>query len=354
MNRFSTILSLIFIIAFANSTKMVSFSDIVYSLMDITDDSQKESLKQVGQVSETFQKTRTQLLNLDKTLLAECLEIKKEGETSNKNYETQLSEIGVHTVKVVESNKAIAVEMQGLNKRKEEYLVEARTTGLEILSSKKYMIELENSITDRVGVLLRLKNIVQDELTASKRNSELEKISVNKKLSGYSFLEFENIQDSLRTLLESSDAITKSMITTLITLSQANKKALFSDPTTVGKINVMIEEIINKSKMSLVNSRKANHGKIFTLERIMNHARREVEKIEEKLLSLYSATMANNQDIILSKANAVEVQKNVKRAARQNANFANMCSKQNDLLKRNIHTLENIVSKFQVLKSDLE
>ena len=65
MNKLSTIISILFVISFANCTQKISYSDIVYNLMELNGDNSDEKLTQLKATNEGFIKSRTFLLKLD-------------------------------------------------------------------------------------------------------------------------------------------------------------------------------------------------------------------------------------------------------------------------------------------------
>ena len=224
---------------------------------------------------------------------------------------------------------------------------------LKVFGGKQRLRDLEVSVTERVAVLIRLRNILADELTGSQRTSTVGTFNVNKAASGYKFVELESIKESLNSLKADSDILTKSMITTLIMISEKKGGNLFANPKTVAKIFAMVEKIMTVTKNSLNAAKNTHRSNVLNLQKIIAMAKRQVENVDEKTMRLSAQKSANVANVNYLNAGVVSIKKSAAKNVRKNRIYTQICNKQSALVNRHKKTLNDIMSKFDGLRADL-
>merc|ERR1712166_273258 len=250
MNKIFTVISLLFIVAYANCTQKASYSEIVSSLAQVSHIEGADAI--VAAVATSWEESLKKLTLFNIALNNQCTgilqrAIKKEDNIKaaiKANTDTITDLIGEN--KEIASHIAEAVEAQAGNKKNAEALKE------EIVDDAGKLQDKLLAIVERARVLKRLSNLVQDELTGAQKESTVGDFKVDKKLSGYSFLEVHNQLKELN----SHDPIVKSMITTLVLITQ-DQKDLFANQKQFGKIQAMIEQIIKKDAAAGLEIRAA-------------------------------------------------------------------------------------------------
>ena len=81
MTNTLNLIAIICILTFVNSTKMVTYSDVVTNLVQITQDANAR-LTQIKAISDSFKISNDNLKNLDSELKENCANLKKRGENT--------------------------------------------------------------------------------------------------------------------------------------------------------------------------------------------------------------------------------------------------------------------------------
>ena len=353
MNKLSTIISILFVISFANCTQKISYSDIVYNLMELNGDNSDEKLTQLKATNEGFIKSRTFLLKLDHDLVDKCKAISKESEAKLKVLQSDILNMEKNVAALKQANVVVDSTLAALKVERVQHVKTVDDAQLKVFGGKQRLRDLEVSVTERVAVLIRLRNILADELTGSQRTSTVGTFNVNKAASGYKFVELESIKESLNSLKADSDILTKSMITTLIMISEKKGGNLFANPKTVAKIFAMVEKIMTVTKNSLNAAKNTHRSNVLNLQKIIAMAKRQVENVDEKTMRLSAQKSANVANVNYLNAGVVSIKKSAAKNVRKNRIYTEICNKQSALVNRHKKTLNDIMSKFDGLRADL-
>merc|ERR1711957_649293 len=343
MNKIFTVISLLFIVAYANCTQKVSYSEIVSSLAQVSHIEGADAI--VAAVATSWEESLKKLTLFNIALNNQCTgilqrAIKKEDNIKaaiKANTDTIAYLIGEN--KEIASHIAEAVEAQAGNKKNAEALKE------EIVDDAGKLQDKLLAIVERARVLKRLSNLVQDELTGAQKESTVGDFKVDKKLSGFSFLEVHNQLKELN----SHDPIVKSMITTLVLITQ-DQKDLFANQAQVGKIQAMINGIIKKDAAHGAQIREIASAKAIEINKSLSELADDMFKNMNSIAE-NKATVAQHVQIIAflgSEKNGMDAQ--MKRASVRKVSNVAMCKKVQDLNKVQQGDFKSGVQRFADLK----
>lgn len=235
MNKFFTIISLLFIVTYADCKK-ISFSDILTSFSQI---SQVEGAGDLVEATHReFEASVQKLEEYDGIVNNACSNLVTRSEGNKARLEGDIAKTQLTIDLMNARNAEIEQELVESASHQEEYA--ASKVQLEN-DLKEAAQDLENkalAIVERARVLRRLSDVLDDNLVGSQRSGTVSNFNVDKSLSGYSFVEVHNQLKELK----SNDAMVKSMISTLILITQ--DEGLFANQETVGKIKNLLNSIL--------------------------------------------------------------------------------------------------------------
>merc|ERR1711988_238329 len=204
-------------------------------------------------------------------------------------------------------------------------------------------------IVERDRVLRRLINIINDEITGEQRTATIGKYNVNREVSGITFLEVHNQLKGLTT----SDPVVKSMISTLILITQ-DKKELFSNQENVGKIRALIEGIIRKDNAAVARIRTASAKKVASIQRGIQEAQDVAARLVQQTATKRAQIVQNAAVIKFSDTARRGMVAHLKRAESRRDSNLNMCNRVQDLNKVNKQGIENAMNRFASLRELLD
>jgi chromosome segregation ATPase len=344
MNKLSTIISLLFIVAFVNSK--VSYSDIVSSLAEIS--SVNGGVEHVEQTLSSFKESTKLFGAFDERLSSECKHIQERSDRRNQEISNILAGLNKQVTDMQNDNKSAAEDIVNLEKT-----LESNNSGIENLNNQKEedrsSVEAKTlNLVQRRRILQRLSNLVRDELTGEQRSATVGNFNVDKKLSGYSFVEVHNQLKELK----STDAMTKSMITTLIMITQ--NKNVFANHESVAKIDNLINQIIEKDAKTVVQLREESEKKQESLNNQINNFRQENDKIFDSLSNKRNTLVANARLNTTIQAEIVSVTMHQQRANKRSKNNADMCNNLKTMIGVHTRIYEETTSRLTELKNQLQ
>lgn len=346
MNKLITLFSLLLFVAYVNTTSKITYSEIVSSLSEVAHVEGAEQL--INTVANNWKENVQKLEGYNTAIANQCNGILKRGNQRLENFQTNQNNINNSITELENDNKKFAGEVQNLNNVREENNQKIQAMRNDIRESRQDVQVQVLAIVERERVLRRLDNLIEDELVGKQRNTNLGNINVDKTLSGFSFVETRSqLKD-----LKSNDPIVKSMISTLILITQ-DEKNLFSNQENVEKIRAMIEEIIKKDQNNIQNIRQEVTDKIAKLEQgihdLSDTMIKDVETLAEK-----RATIARNlQTIKFSRTTLKSLENQISRAqVRKNSNLA-ICKQVQDRIKIQRQDFNSANSRFEELREML-
>lgn len=358
MRTYSTIISLILLVAFANATKSVSYSDIVYSLMELNDSTDTtQSLENLRKINVSFTESKEKLTEFDNKLRLRC----KAAQTMGAN---KLQTRGNQLIALEQAKSENLAKQDSIRKAQEaaKNIVvanqeEIRTLNKQIAEERAALRQSEKARAERYMIYRRLLNFVEDELasSAAQRKTEMGAINVDKSFSGKTaFVQLQRIRSDLTDIsAKTADPMAKSMITTLLMITQDSNKSLFVDQDLVSKVRSLISTLMDKEASSYAAEKEATDGKITLFESMIETKATEADrKKEEELMNV--AELASLEQAV--KAIDYEIKSNNKAQEKQrkkNAVQDQICERQEDLIKLHLNDFALLETQFNDLKNNL-
>jgi len=348
MRIFSTIISLIFMVAFAHTTKMVSYSDIVYSLMEVTDEPQN-----LKDFDISFIDSMAKLQAFDLVLKARCSSSKLLGENKLVSFNGQ--------IEALEKSKSESLKRSEELYLDQEYAKSALNDALGTIQTSKNNIFLERGVlsyheqqtAERINIYRRLLSFIDDELTGEQKTTEMGKYNVDKSFTGQtSFAQIDKIKNNLATIAKkATDPVAKSIITTLITIS--SNGSFFASQELVNKFQELINTLISKEYDSFRNARDASEKNIESYNNLINEKYNVVDEMREKS-AMNAAEITGLQQNVRNLENEIaSYRKNIEKQNKKNSMNFDLCTKQDELFRLHFDDLQSFQSQVEELKAKL-
>jgi chromosome segregation ATPase len=242
MNKIFTIISLLFIVIYADC-KRVSFSDIVRSFSQI---SQVEGAQQLYEATHSeFEASIKKLQEYDEIVKSTCDKLVANSQENQARLEGDIAGAQESITNLNAKNVEIQEKLEESAKNKEEYTASKEKLESDLNDAAQELQAKALAIVERDRVLRRLSDLLQDNFVGNQKTASLSNFNLDKSLSGYSFVEVHNQMKELK----SHDPIVKSMISTLILITQ-DGKGVFANQESVGKITSLIDSIRSKDQQS--------------------------------------------------------------------------------------------------------
>ena len=356
------IYSLIFIISIVltNSFKKIEYSDIFTSLAELNNYNPSELAKirtTVGQTETALLQPHTQINNLIQTHYKSC-------QNTENNFARYIKLIETNFVNMKRRMQLLSQDTYNLKQKLSINLNYIQVLDREIVNinqnKEKTFSELkenEKLIITRLNVLVRLSNLIQDELTGESRSSTVTKFNVNKEFSkNVGFVELNlnipSLSNDLKQFFIHDDLQTKSLVSSLISLTK--KKNLFANSNIVNKINALLDKIKQDSSSRLKGIRKQ-----YSLE----HQKFKViyDRAQEKNFSLKSKNSeietTLNMNMNMNKNYEKELEKLKKYLTTKKKlieHIKGICKKQTIFFKRYENHVQTAKDGFKNILSYLE
>jgi len=355
MRTYSTIISMLVLLACANATKTVSYSDIVYSLMELNDDDQ--SLENLSNIHVSLAESKEKLIAFDDDLRFKCNLAEKTGSEKLQSYGNQLIALEQSKTENSASQTAVREQQEEASKIITTNQENIDNLNVKISSEKATLANNERSRAERVLIYKRLQNFVQDELAsqADQRKTDMTSINVDKSFSGQtSFVQLQHIRSDLTSIAaKASNPMTKSMITTLLLITQSNNKNLFADQGLVTKVQGLLNSLVQKELEAFQEEEAAANNNISSFKSMISNLSEEADRkkqeelMNEAEISSLELAARNIDNEIKSFTRAQDRQR------KKNAVQEDLCRKQEDLIKLHLNDFELLESQFSDLKNNL-
>lgn len=354
MRTYSTFISLIFLVACANATKSVTYSDIVYSLIELNQEvNPNEGLEHLKKVNVSFAESKEKLEALDTRLRKSCTESQQYFQSKLQNQGNQLVSLEKSKAQNLLRQTEVAEAQEKERKIVAQNTEEINRLNGKIADEKAAFLENEKKRAEKFLVYSRLRNFIQDELIGSQRSTEMGAFNVDKSFSGKtSFVQFEHIKTDLAGIhAKTSDAFARTMITALISITQ-DKKFFVS------------KELVEKVQMLLNNLRRnevhANEIEVQTLKTnkksykaIIKTIVEETERKSYEILGLASELSALQQNVKNFDSEILSFTKAQERQRRKITFHEQMCKKQDELINLHRKDFQSLEAQFQDLQNNL-
>ena len=189
------------------------------------------------------------------------------------------------------------------------------------------MTKKDSELEETINVLLRLKNIANDELNGTtKITTKMGNYNVVSK-HGVSFIQRSNLKQELKALLKKSHTAAKSLISTLIMMA-SNDDAHYSDPKLVGKVLAVLDKIINSNTLKKNNLRVDFAKESKMSQEIIENASNLVANLQEGAIKAqYGMELCGKETLMYNRDLQFYGQADQRRASRK-AFQESLCAKE--------------------------
>jgi len=333
---------------------MVSFSDIVTNLIQLSDDN-ASGLSDINLIVENFKNSNSNLENLRTSMAENCSNLEKRGleftqklTDSIRRFNDQIGSLEEQNAQldeqVVADRNSITEEVEKIKSAQESL----DNSMLEVLNSEK-------DIDENINVLRRLKNLAIDELQGmEKKVTQMDNFNVDKTLSSAtSFIQTSTFQADLKGLLNKSDSMNRGLISTLILLTQSASKSTYANPETVKKIVSLIENIIENSAAKKLEVNKNGIKRQENYSKIIQNSRDSVSRIESEMASNINTKFMNQKEIVFYQNDVIFFERSHTRREKRNQFTQDLCQKQVALLDVHSQRYHDTLSRVNQLKDEI-
>jgi len=354
MNKSLNIFAILLFIACVNSTKTVSYSEIVTNLVQLSDD-KSSGLSHLNIIVENFKNANNDLTKLKTSVSENCNKLELRGKEFIENLNKEIIRFNKEVERLEAENKKITTDLVSDRKAITGEAEKIKKATNEIESTRRDTLANEKEIQETINVLKRLKNIAIDELQGiEKKATAMDKFNVDSSRSTpVSFLETHNFQAELKGLLSNSDSVNRGLISTLILLTQSAGKATYSNPETVRKIVSMIEKIIDNSNAKKAENVKNGEENVKKYNEIIENSRNSITRFKEEVASKINAKAVNEKEIVFFKNDIIFFTKAVNRRTKRNEFSLGLCLKQAALIDVHFNRYKDTLSKVDQLKDEI-
>lgn len=358
MRTYSSIITLLFFVACANATKSVSYSEIVYSLMELNDSNDnKSTLENFKKINLAFNESKENLNKFDAKMKSRCQLVLNMGVTKLQAQGRQLISLEKSKTENLEKQTALRSSQENATKVVADNEGEIRKLREKIREEKTSFLTNEKRRAERYMIFKRLINFLEDELVSSveQRKTDMTNINVDKSFSSKtSFVQLERIRSDLADISSrSSDPIAKSMITTLLMITQANNRNLFVNNELVEKVKNLISQLMKKEQDSNEAERVAVEKNVAGYNTMIEAKLEESDrKKREELMNV--AELASLEQGVRNIENEIKAYtKAQEKQRKKNTVQDQLCQKQDILIKLHASDLASFESQFKELQNNL-
>ena len=345
------IFAILFIVTCVNTTKSISYSDLAQSLVQLHD-VPMEALASLNTVSEGFADSHKTLDSLAAVNLDTCARLEAAQHSVNKglaqslkNAHSQIEELGAN-------NKVQAASIKHAADTEAEEEAKIKVAIADIKKEAKELVKKENELEETVNVLLRLKNIAQDELAGkTKITTEMGQYNVVSK-HGVSFIQVSNLKQELHSLLQKSHTQSKALISTLIMMA-SNDDGHYSDPKIVAKILAVLDKIIASNTLKKHNLQGEFAKEKEANKQIIEMAGEMIINVMEGSVKAQSRMEINNKEVLMYNRDIQSIQAAQVRRKGRNEFNQNYCDEQMKMMKTYQTRYAEVASKVNEMKSEL-
>jgi len=328
---------------------MVSYSDIVLSLVEITGDDQ--GLSNISTIVENFESSNSLLKNLETNVVENCRKFKERGDNTVRSLNEKLVTYRKNIETLDTENKKFSTELIKDEESVKSEVEKIKVAKRSVKEANKDALEKEKQILEAVNVMKRLRNIAIDELQGvEQKTTQMNKFNVTRTAS---FLQMPSFQDDLKSLLFKSDSVNRGLLSTLILLTQSAGKQTYANPETVKKIVDMIEKIISNSHSKLQESLRDRDDKVKAYNEIINNSRTLIDRLKGEIERKVNNKAGNDKESTFYKNDIIFFEKALARRAKRNAFNVRLCDEQTNLVKRHFDKYQESLRKVTELRGQL-
>lgn len=352
MKNTLNILAILLLIACANATKKISYSDIVSSLVELTDNKQ-EALSNVNNIVENFENSNTLLSNLKTRITENCQLLNQRSSEQQSKLQSKIESYQAAMDKLAKESKEVAAEVIADEAAVKAEAEKIRFAKKDIKQTQTETLNNEKAIYEAVNVLKRLKNLAIDELQgAQQKSTQMNRFNVTI-TTPPAFIQFSDFHGELKGLLSKTDSVNRGFISTLILLTQSAGKQTFANPEAVRKIVAMIDRILANSYEKIQANQKQGQEKVASYSAIVENSRALIARLKEEIQKKISHRSNNDDQIIFYKNDVLFMQRALARRAKRSAFSFGLCKEQNNLIDKHYRKYLESVNFVNDLRSSL-
>lgn len=351
MNKTLNILAILFLIACTNATKLISYSDIVTSLVELSDD-REQAILHVNSITENFENSNNILTNLKTRVNADCENLTLRGAEHLKKLQAKIVSLKSSTALLTQENKQIADTVID-----DEFSIKAEVERIRLAkqhmdSAKAEIANNEKAILESINVLKRLKNLAIDELQgAQQRQTEMGRFNVT--ITTPAFIQFADFHGQLKGLLSKTDSVNRGFISTLILLTQSAGKQTFSNPETVRKIVTMIDRVLANSYEKIGENQKSGQEKVKSYADMIANSRTLISRMKDEIARKVNVRASNEHEIVFFNSEVIFLERAVARREKRNAFSTQLCKQQSSLVDKHYKKYIETLNQVNELKTSL-
>ncbi len=353
MQKNFNILVILVLIACARSTKSISYSDIVTSFVELSDNND-QALNHVVTIAENFEQSNNLLRNLKTEITENCQQYSSRAAKHQNYYQNQIASFENAVTYMTEESQKLSSSVLADEQLVKAEVVKIKSTKDEIKAAQQEVLDNEKAIHESVNVLKRLRNIAIDELQGTEqRNSQINAFNIKARTPPTAFIQFLDFHSELKNLLSKTDSVNRGFISTLILLTQSAGKQTFSNPETVKKIVAMIDKILATSYLKIQTNQSEGEAKISSYSAIIENSRAIIAKLKDGIQSAIALRAAAGDSIVFIRNEIVFLQRGLNRREKRNAFSLNLCKEQSNLVDRHFKKYVESLEFVNNLKSSL-
>lgn len=343
--------AILLIVAFVNTSKSVSFSDIALNLVQLHGEP-VEGLAKLNAINEAFQDSQTQLQNVRSIVTDTCERMGKTYAVLIKQENKQIQEVEKRVMLLNQGMTFRQAEIeQSVNAQAKEH---DKITGFDA-QLKNLSVELqnkENDLNEIINVLLRLKNIAADELSGNaKMTTEMGNYNVVNQ-HGVSFIQKSNIRNELKSLLSNSSVAGKSLISTLILMTSSDD-AHYSDPAILAKIMGTLDNIINSNNEKKKAMIQNFDDEARNIGKLISNAEDQITNLQESVIKAQTEITVGHKEVAMYNNDITSMRRTLIGRQRREESLRRYCTRQNEMDQVYNQRYSEVFKRILELKSDL-
>lgn len=299
--RTLNIFALLLLVSFANTNKtnkMTSLSDVAQSFVQLHD-IPAEGMARLTSLQESFQDSHKNLEGLVNINTDTCNKLNEANTNVLAEMNKRIKQANEEKEHLAEENQTLAATIKEDREQIQAENEKIKAAQGEIRNESTTLAQKESELEETINVLLRLKNIAQDELAGNaKITTEMGKYKV---VDNYSFIQKSNLKEELKALLRKNETSSKALISSLIMMA-ANDDGRYSDPALVNKIMNTLDKII-KSNVEKKTTLKTNYeNNVKNQREIIENCNNLIQTLTNSMIRDTSNVEINNrQNLMLNR-----------------------------------------------------
>jgi hypothetical protein len=316
--------------------------------MQVTGENVQNGAEIVDSIESSFRDSVEKYVAYDNELTGQCNRISERSEKRNADFKNNEADLNKSVLDMNAENKVLAESNESANKNIREYLTKVDSLKQQGVEDRNNVQEQTVKNVESQRVLKRLSNLVQDELTGNQRTATIGQYNTDKSLSGYSFLEVHNQLKGLN----AQNAIVKSMISTLIMITQ-DQKNLFANQESVKKIQHVIDQLLRHFREQAVSLREESQKRQEEFRSAAENLATSVAKFRDTIANNNAQIAANTRQVQSMKAEIASMQIHIANANKRSKSNFSLCNNLKKMIGIHKRVMEEGNKRMNELRQQL-